>query len=136
MEHNIPSHAKLVLLVATMVTLVCLPTPSEAAQGLAVFHTMYTPSACYGGQNKGVMIAGVSDKLWNGGNACGTRYRVRCTGGANTYPVPCKTTTATIEVTVTDYCRDCKGDINLSQDAFVQIANVDAGKVRVEYDPL
>ncbi|CAN1157883.1 EG45-like domain containing protein 2 [Linum perenne] len=138
MEHNLHPHGKLVLLIATTVVLLisCLPTSSEAVQGLAVFHYPYTPSACYGRQNKGEMIAGVSDKLWNGGKACGMRYKVRCTGAPYPFPHPCKTTTADVVVTVTDYCDRCTGDINLSRAAFVKIANINAGKVRVEYDQL
>ncbi|CAI0394103.1 unnamed protein product [Linum tenue] len=81
------------------------------------------------------MIVGVSDKLWNNGRACGRRYRVRCVGPANLVRNACKTTTAAIIVTVVDYCKACTGDLNLSRGAFSRIANPDAGKVRVAYDP-
>ncbi|CAN0901943.1 Putative EG45-like domain containing protein 1 [Linum grandiflorum] len=134
-RHGSSSSTKLVV-ISTMVVLVmlCLPNPSEAEQGLAVFHDHNTPSACYQNQDMGDMIAGVSDKLWNGGSVCGKQFTVACTGPANTAPNACKTTTGTVTVTVTDYCRDCTGDINLSRAAFAQIANIDAGKVRVTYN--
>ncbi|CAN0901942.1 EG45-like domain containing protein 2 [Linum grandiflorum] len=128
MEHKLVGIAAMVVLV-----MLCLPNPSEAEQGLAVYHDIYTPSSCYGNRNMGDMIAGVSAKLWNGGRACGKRFKVRCTGPANTAPNACKTTTGAVIVTVTDYCEDCKGDINLSRSAFAKIASLDAGKVRVAY---
>ncbi|CAN0901940.1 EG45-like domain containing protein 2 [Linum grandiflorum] len=129
-------HKLVMIATTTMVVLVmlCLPNPLEADQGLAVYHDIYTPSACYGRQNRGDMITGVSDKLWNRGKACGTRYKVRCLGTPYKFPHACKTTTGTVTVTVTDYCKDCTGDINLSKAAFARIANVDAGKVRIAYD--
>lgn len=93
---------------------------------------LFTASKCYGYQDNGWMVAGVSDALWNNGAACGRRYRVRCIGGANAAPHPCKA--GSVVVKVVDYCRSvCYGDINLSQYAFSQIADVNAGKVRIEY---
>ncbi|KAL5773051.1 hypothetical protein ACOSP7_012670 [Xanthoceras sorbifolium] len=82
------------------------------------------------------MVTGVSDKLWNNGAACGKRYRIRCTGGTNTAPHPCRSD-ATIDVTVVDYCRPtCNGDFNLYQSAFATIADPDAGNVKVEYSQI
>lgn len=79
------------------------------------------------------MIAGVSDALWNGGAACGTKYRVSCVRGANQAPRPCRE--GSVVVTVVDFCsKVCNGVINLSLDAFSQIADPNAGKVVVRYD--
>ncbi|CAL1358561.1 unnamed protein product [Linum trigynum] len=141
MEHQQHHHGTITKLTITttmvgLLLLLCLIDTTEAAQGLAVFHLKNTPSACYGNQNEGDMIAGVSDKLWNNGRACGRRYRVRCVGPANLVRNACKTTTAAIIVTVVDYCKACTGDLNLSRGAFSRIANPDAGKVRVAYDPI
>lgn len=79
------------------------------------------------------MVAGVSDALWNGGAACGRKYRVSCIRGANEAPKPCKQ--GSVVVTVVDYCRrGCNGVINLSKDAFSRIADPNAGKVVIQYD--
>ncbi|XP_012075946.2 EG45-like domain containing protein [Jatropha curcas] len=123
--------------VAVMVGMVlCLASIANAAQGRAVWYKPpYTPSKCYGNQNNGLKVAGVSDALWNNGAACGRKYRVRCIGGANEAPHPCKG--GSVDVTIVDYCsRGCQGDINLSQYAFSQIADTDAGIVRVQYDQI
>ncbi|KAF2310259.1 hypothetical protein GH714_007447 [Hevea brasiliensis] len=113
----------------------CLVSIAHAAQGTAVWYKPpYTPSKCFGNQNNGAMVAGVSDKLWNNGAACGKMYRVRCIEGANLAPHPCKQGTSVV-VKIVDYCqRGCTGDINLSRDAFAQIADVNAGIVKVQYD--
>ncbi|KNA16851.1 hypothetical protein SOVF_085510 [Spinacia oleracea] len=107
---------------------------ANANTGFAVYHTHRTPSACYGSQDNGPWIAGVSNALWNGRGACGRYYRVTCIGGANLAPHPCKGGSVTVKVT--DLCSSCAGDINLSQEAFNSIADLRAGKIRVRYDPL
>ncbi|KAJ6857288.1 hypothetical protein NC651_038862 [Populus alba x Populus x berolinensis] len=114
----------------------CLVSVADAAEGLAVFYKPpYTPSKCYENKNDGIMVAGVSDALWNGGAACGRKYRVSCVRGANQAPRPCRK--GSVVVTVVDFCRKgCNGVINLSLDAFSRIADPDAGKVVVRYDQL
>ncbi|CAI0394099.1 unnamed protein product [Linum tenue] len=125
------------LALATVLLVVAfVPSPASAIAGTATFYTTYVPSACYGLEDQGVMIAAVSDPLWNNGAACGRMYNVRCTDPRNCkVRNACKTTTAAIIVTVVDYCKACTGDLNLSRGAFSRIANPDAGKVRVAYDP-
>ncbi|KAG7966238.1 hypothetical protein I3843_08G040300 [Carya illinoinensis] len=66
---------------------VCLMSvAANAAQGTFSYYTSpYVPSTCYGNKDSGVMIAKVSDVLWNNQAGCGKKYRVRCigdTGGA------------------------------------------------------
>ncbi|CAI0427722.1 unnamed protein product [Linum tenue] len=136
-----PSHqvSNLLITIATIIaslSMLCFTNVADAAQGKAVFHNALTPSACYQYQNRGDMITGVSDKLWDNGNACGRRYRVRCIGAANLAPRSCRTTSGAVIVTVVDLCRNCDGDINLSRAAFNRIADVDAGIVRVQYDAI
>jgi hypothetical protein len=101
-------------------------------QGRAVFYSRpYTPSKCYGYQNNGNLLAGVSDALWNNGRVCGKTYIVSCIGGINQAPHPCKNGKS-VAVKVVDYCEaGCKGIINLSDDAFNVIADTNAGIVRV-----
>ncbi|KAL0802943.1 hypothetical protein Bca101_058119 [Brassica carinata] len=108
---------------------------AEAAQGRAVFYNPpYTRSACYGNQYE-TMVTGVRSNLWQGSQACGRRYRVRCIGPTYNFRGAC--TGRSVVVKVVDFCRDpCNGDLNLSRDAFRVIANTDAGNVRVEYTPI
>ncbi|WCJ30196.1 plant natriuretic peptide A [Euphorbia peplus] len=131
-----------ILMVVWMI--LCLTTISHAAQGIAVWYPnnaspgkpIYTPSKCYGNANNGVLVAGVSDALWNNGAACGRRYRVSCIKGANEAPHPCKPGTSVV-VKIVDYCsRGCQGVINLSRDAFARIADPDAGLVVARYDQI
>ncbi|KAG6740839.1 hypothetical protein POTOM_056308 [Populus tomentosa] len=113
----------------------CLVSVADAAEGIAyMFLTqVLDDELAAGNSNDGVMIAGVSDALWNGGAACGTKYRVSCVRGANQAPRPCGE--GSVVVTVVDFCsKGCNGIINLSLDAFSRIADPDAGKVVVRYD--
>lgn len=90
-------------------------------------------SACYGNQYE-TMVTGVRSNLWQGRQACGRRYRVRCIGPTYNFRGAC--TGRSVVVKVVDFCQDpCNGDLNLSRDAFRVIANTDAGNVRVEYTP-
>lgn len=79
------------------------------------------------------MIAAASDVIWNNRAACGRRYRVRCLGPTNQgVPQPCRGNG--VEVQIVDYCpAGCRGTIDLSQEAFSQIADPNAGKIRIEY---
>ncbi|KAJ8749423.1 hypothetical protein K2173_025467 [Erythroxylum novogranatense] len=124
---------KKVILIIGIVA-VCFASVTRADQGTATFYTPpYVPSSCYGNQDKGVLIAAASDAIWDNRRACGRRYSVRCIGGTNNTPNPCKS--GSVVVTIVDYCPPgCRGTIDLSQEAFSQIANPDAGNVRIEYN--
>ncbi|PON51260.1 Expansin, partial [Trema orientale] len=113
--------------------LVCLPFIAFATEGTATLYTPYQPSSCYGLENRGVMIAAASDAIWNNRAACGTKYRVRCIGATNQdVPQPCKG--RSVEVQIVDYCpAGCQGTIDLSIEAFTQIADPSAGRIRIEY---
>ncbi|KAA8522798.1 hypothetical protein F0562_009221 [Nyssa sinensis] len=113
---------------------ICLTSVAFADQGTATYYAPpYIPSACYSRQDNGIMVAGASDGIWNNRAACGTNYRVKCIGAANTAPHPCKDGESVV-VKIVDYCDRCNGTINLSQDAFAKISNPDIGKIRVQYD--
>ncbi|KAL5229922.1 hypothetical protein ABZP36_028698 [Zizania latifolia] len=85
----------------------------------------------------GNMIAVASDSFCNNGAVCGRCYVVKCTGAA--YPggdYPC--TGGSVTVKIVDYCPSsggCTGTIDLSKEAFTMIANLDAGEVKVTYNP-
>ncbi|KAL0922297.1 hypothetical protein M5K25_006270 [Dendrobium thyrsiflorum] len=91
-------------------------------------------SACNGYQDDGVLIAGASSKFWNDRGACGSYYRVSCTGSTNDFPNPC--TGEEVTVKIVDYCPPpfCNGDINLSRDAFQKISQLKPGRIWVSYD--
>ncbi|XVF34298.1 hypothetical protein REPUB_Repub18cG0047500 [Reevesia pubescens] len=114
-----------------------LVSVTSAIQGTATFYTPpYVPSSCNGFQNDGVMIAAASDAIWNNRAACNKMYSVRCTGRTNAgVPQPCRG--GSIVVKVVDYCPPgCQGTIDLSQEAFAMIADPNAGKIQIEYNPV
>ncbi|KAI3444098.1 hypothetical protein Pfo_000763 [Paulownia fortunei] len=105
---------------------------ASAVPGTATFYTSYVPSACYGYQDQGTMIAAANPSLYNNGAACGRRYRVRCTGATNQAPQPCRN--GEIIVRIVDLCPGCRANqLDLSQHAFSRIANPDAGRIRIDY---
>ncbi|GFS40801.1 barwin-related endoglucanase [Actinidia rufa] len=116
----------IVIAIVSSLILVCLATP-----GTATFYTSYVPSACYGNQNNGVMIAAASDPLWNNGAICGKTFRVTCTGPTNPVPHPC--TGKTVTVKIVDHCPGCGGTLDLSREAFATIANPVAGIIKIDY---
>ncbi|OMO89300.1 Barwin-related endoglucanase [Corchorus olitorius] len=91
-----------------------LPFMSNAQDGTATFYTPpYTPSACYGYEDEGTMIAAASDEIWNNGAACGKMYQVK----------------------IVDYCPSagCRSTIDLSQEVFASIADPDSGVINISY---
>ncbi|KAJ0772828.1 putative RlpA-like domain superfamily protein [Helianthus annuus] len=59
----------------------CLTSVAHAIAGQATFYTPpYVPSSCFGFEDRGVMILAANSVLFNNRAACGTRYRVTCTG--------------------------------------------------------
>ncbi|KAI4344361.1 hypothetical protein L6164_011595 [Bauhinia variegata] len=108
---------------------------TSAISGTATYYNVYVPSACYGYQDQGTMIAAASDALWDNGAACGRMYSVRCTGPTNQgVPQPCTGNTVTVKIV--DRCPSpgCQATIDLSQQAFSAIADVNAGKINIEYN--
>ncbi|CAH2077470.1 unnamed protein product [Thlaspi arvense] len=114
------------------VVVVFLFSVAYATPGIATFYTTYTPSACYGGTQEGVMIAAASDTLWDNGRVCGKYFTVKCTGARNPVPHPC--TGKSVTVKVVDHCAGgCASTLDLSGEAFAQIANPVAGIINIEY---
>jgi hypothetical protein len=95
---------------------------------------LHAASACYGFQDEGTMIAAASDSLWNGGAACGTMYTITCVGGTNDTPNPCNGGSVTVKIV--DRCPSpgCQATLDLSQEAFAAIGNIDAGKIVIDYN--
>ncbi|QHO53260.1 hypothetical protein HN51_022116 [Arachis hypogaea] len=114
-----------------------LVSVTSATSGTATYYTVYTPSACYGYEDEGTMIAAASEGIYNNGGACGQMYKITCTGATNAgVTQPC--TGASVTVKVVDLCPSpgCQGTFDLSQEAFSTIANVNAGKVDINYTPV
>ncbi|CAN8245695.1 unnamed protein product [Cochlearia groenlandica] len=105
-----------------------------ATPGIATFYTSYTPSACYKDTQEGVMIAAASDQLWDNGRVCGKYFTVKCTGPRNPVPHPC--TGKSVRVKIVDHCPGgCPSTLDLSKEAFAQIANPVAGIINIDYIP-
>ncbi|ESQ54166.1 hypothetical protein EUTSA_v10026568mg [Eutrema salsugineum] len=116
------------------VVVVFLFSITYAVPGIATYYTSYTPSACYGGTQEGVMIAAASDKLWDNGRVCGKMFTVKCTGARNPVPHPC--TGKSVTVKIVDHCPGaCPSTLDLSREAFAQIANPVAGIINIDYTP-
>ncbi|KAK2979728.1 hypothetical protein RJ640_001749 [Escallonia rubra] len=120
-------------IIAVFLVAASLISVASAIAGTATFYTVYLPSACYGNQDQGVMIAAVGESMWNNGAACGTTYTIRCTGPTNQgVPQPC--TGSSVTVRVVDRCAGCQANqFDLSQEAFTVIANPDAGRINIDY---
>ncbi|KAL9288652.1 putative EG45-like domain containing protein 1 [Arabidopsis thaliana] len=113
--------------------LVFLFSFSYATPGIATFYTSYTP-ACYRGTQEGVMIAAASDTLWDNGRVCGKMFTVKCSGPRNAVPHPC--TGKSVKVKIVDHCPSgCASTLDLSREAFAQIANPVAGIINIDYFP-
>ncbi|XP_010432992.1 PREDICTED: putative EG45-like domain containing protein 1 [Camelina sativa] len=121
-------------IVAFSNVLVFLFSTSYATPGIGTFYTTYTPSACYGGKQEGVFIAAASNQLWDNGRVCGKMFRVKCTGARNAVPHPC--TGKSVTVRIVDHCPNgCASTIDLSREAFAQIANPVTGIINIDYTP-
>ncbi|OWM77275.1 hypothetical protein CDL15_Pgr028912 [Punica granatum] len=109
---------------------------SADSNGIATYYTPpYVPSACYGFDVQGTMIAAASEALWKNGAACGKKFQVTCLSGTNQgVPMPCRGS-GTVTVTIVDRCPapGCRGTIDLSQEAFASIADPAAGGIHISY---
>ncbi|KAH1073033.1 hypothetical protein J1N35_025361 [Gossypium stocksii] len=109
----------------------CLISFATATPGIATFYTKYVPSACFGNQDQGKMIAAAGDALWDNGTVCGKMFNVTCRGPRNPVPHPC--TGKSVTVKIADHCPGCPSTIDLSREAFTIIANPVAGIINVDY---
>ncbi|KAJ0599301.1 putative rlpA-like protein, double-psi beta-barrel [Helianthus annuus] len=115
----------------------CLTSVAHAIAGQATFYNPpYFPSACFVTEVPGNMLIAANSGLFASAAACGTRYRVTCTSGTNEgVPQPC--TGNSVVATIVHLCPGCAAnEIDLSRDAFAVIANLDAGRINVEYNQI
>ncbi|KAM6552891.1 hypothetical protein CsatB_013653 [Cannabis sativa] len=124
-----------VIIVCVGMIMICQSLVSFAEKGTATFYTPpYTPSACDGNKEEGVMIAAASKAIWDDKGACGRKYKVRCIGGTNGQANhnPCRG--GSVVVKIVDFCpAGCQGTIDLSQEAFAMIADPNAGKINIKF---
>ncbi|KAH7441635.1 hypothetical protein KP509_03G046800 [Ceratopteris richardii] len=104
---------------------------AQAMAGRASYYTVYTPSACYGNDPNQFPsdgnFAAASSAIYNGGAACGTYYRIFCTGNGCNGGGP-------ITVKIVDLCPGCAANqFDLSQRAFSSIADTAVGVVDIDY---
>ncbi|XP_027333536.1 EG45-like domain containing protein [Abrus precatorius] len=126
---------KISALLATGLIIVSLVSVASATAGTATYYDVYVPSACYGYQDQGTMIAAAGDSIWANGAACGKMYSIKCTGATNQgVPQPCKGGSVTVKIV--DRCPSpgCQATIDLSKQAFSQIADLNAGKIKIDYN--
>ncbi|KAJ0030859.1 hypothetical protein Pint_12593 [Pistacia integerrima] len=125
-------NSRIVLPLSSLLILSFYSTALAQTSGIATFYTPpYMPSACYGYEDQGVMIAAASDAFWNGGAACGQYYQVTCVSGTNAgVPFPCQGSQS-----VVDHCPpgSCRGTIDLSQEAYASVADTASGAINVYY---
>ncbi|KAK8918953.1 hypothetical protein KSP39_PZI021471 [Platanthera zijinensis] len=102
---------------------------------VASYYTQpYTPSACFGLEDKGVALISLSDKLWDGGKACGSRYFLNCKPGNDCIEHLGLGSAAGIVAMVVDNCGDCGGAaMLLSEEVFIGLGKLEVGTVLVSY---
>ncbi|KAK6237117.1 hypothetical protein QUC31_020905 [Theobroma cacao] len=118
-----------------LIALLLFSLTSAQNSGIATYYTpSCMPSACYGFEDQGVMIAAASEAIWNNGAACGQLYQVNCLSGTNAgTPMPCQGR-GVVVVKIVDRCpAGCRGTIDLSQEAFALIADPNSGVINISY---
>ncbi|KAI0502488.1 hypothetical protein KFK09_017441 [Dendrobium nobile] len=121
---------KRAVIIAVMAILISSPSLASATAAVAGFTTpTYTPSTCFGKENKGNMIALLGGSMWNNGGYCGKTLSVTCVDE----PQICKSS-LTVNVIVVGYCNNCDGiDFRLSNEAFDQISYESSHRAKVDY---
>ncbi|KAH0458022.1 hypothetical protein IEQ34_013337 [Dendrobium chrysotoxum] len=107
------------------------PSLASATEAVAGFTTpAYTPSTCFGKENKGDMIALLGGSMWNNGAYCGKTISVTCIDE----PRRCKSSSP-VDAIVVGYCSNCDNgiDFRLSDEAFDQISFESIRHAEVDY---
>ncbi|KAK9280237.1 hypothetical protein L1049_013924 [Liquidambar formosana] len=96
----------------------------------AAYDAPYTATECNGQYPPGNMFAAVNEGLWEGGAACGRRYRLSCLSGVNK---PCKE--GAIDVVVVDFCPRslCPSTLVMPKEAFAAISRFSNAKINIEF---
>ncbi|KAJ7529289.1 hypothetical protein O6H91_15G042500 [Diphasiastrum complanatum] len=110
---------------------------ATAISGISSWFNEYKYTVCYGTNQTpflpGPRIVALNPKAFSLA-ACGQCLNVTCTGGLSVGDNPCKANTPGVVVKIVDNCGESScNDLNLSKYAFAQIANVNAGDIKVSY---
>uniref|UniRef100_A0A7C8ZJ82 Expansin-like EG45 domain-containing protein n=1 Tax=Opuntia streptacantha TaxID=393608 RepID=A0A7C8ZJ82_OPUST len=106
----------------------CLASVAFCILGTATYYDIYFPSACYGYEDHGRMIAAASPDIFQNRAACGRMYIVRCVNSP-----ACRAGSVTVQVV--DLCPGCpRNAFDLSLEAFSIIADPAAGRIPIDYN--
>lgn len=96
--------------------------PSQPEQGVATYYAATGDGACsFGPSPNDLNVAAMDQPEWNGSAVCGECVAVTGPKGS-------------VTVRIVDLCPECEaGHLDLSQQAFAQIADVSAGKVAITW---
>jgi len=94
----------------------------DPRSGEATYYSNSGTVACsFQGTNNNMDIAAINAQDWDNGQWCGACADVAGPNGS-------------VRVTIVDQCPECaSGDLDLSQQAFAQIADVSAGRVHIDW---
>lgn len=98
-----------------------------------MFGYVCVASACYADDDVGNIVAAASHKLWNNRRACGLVHKVKWLGATDQAPHPCNID-KNAYVLIADNCPKCTSTINLCKDAFFEIADPSAGRIKIELE--
>ena len=98
------------------------PTIGQVQNGEGTYYGATGAGACsYDPSPGNLMVAAMNAPQWQGSQVCGTCVDVTGPKGK-------------VTVRIVDLCPECKsGDLDLSQEAFVQIADQSAGRVKISW---
>ncbi len=101
------------------------PTIGQAQSGDGTYYGATGAGACsYDPSPGNLMVAAMNAPQWQGSQVCGTCVDVTGPKGK-------------VTVRIVDLCPECKsGDLDLSEQAFVQIADKSAGRVKISWTPV
>lgn len=99
------------------------PALGQAEQGVATYYAATGDGACsFGPSPNALDVAAINQNEWDGSGVCGECVTITGPSGM-------------VTVTIVDLCPDCEtGQLDLSQQAFAQIADVSAGRVPITWE--
>jgi expansin (peptidoglycan-binding protein) len=99
------------------------PAVGQPEPGVATYYAATGDGACsFGPSPNDLNVAAMNQNEWEGSGVCGECVTITGPSGM-------------VTVTIVDLCPDCEtGQLDLSQEAFAQIADVSAGRVPITWE--
>jgi expansin (peptidoglycan-binding protein) len=99
------------------------PALGQPEQGVATYYAATGDGACsFGPSPNDLNVAAMNQAEWDGSGVCGECVTITGPSG-------------NVTVTIVDLCPDCEtGQLDLSQQAFAEIADVSAGRVPITWE--